>query len=250
MKQILGITRLAATLVILIISTLIILLIGWLPWRIQQRRPAAWVTTLMARAFTFIFNLKVTCIDSEKLYQHRGFIFPNHLSYLDIIVLVSLMPVRFLSMAEVRRYPLIGWIAIAIGTVFVARENEHSRQQARDAIVQSFAKEPNPPVVLFPEGKMGPGDQLLPFRHGAFEIAVEHGIAFLPCVLRYTPLAITQWHSGGLVTPIWQLAQFTGPLHVEVIPLAVVQPAADSDPIQLAKKTHRVIEQVLLQVDH
>lgn len=112
---------------------------------------------------------------------------------------------------------------------------------------QSFAQEPDPPIVLFPEGKMGPGGQVLPFCHGAFEIAVENNIAFLPCVLRYTPLKITQWHSGRLLVSIWQLARFTGRLQIEVIPLTLVQPSPDDDPVQLSQVAHRLIEQSFLQ---
>ncbi len=239
MQQILAIIRLAVALVILIVGALLVLLACLWPWRVQKCRPAAWVTVWLARGFCRLFNVRVHCAEPTQLRQHQGLIFPNHLSYLDIIVLLSITPVRFLSMAAVRNYPLIGWIAHAIGTVFVVREDENSRQQARQAIVQSLAEEPDPPLVLFPEGKIGKGDRLLPFRHGAFEIAVEHGIAFLPCVLRYTPLEITAWHDGHLLAPVWALAKFPGPLRVEVKPLTVVQPEPVDDPVQLVAMTEQ-----------
>ncbi|MFN8488962.1 MAG: 1-acyl-sn-glycerol-3-phosphate acyltransferase [Caldilineaceae bacterium] len=245
MQQILGILRLAVALVVLIVGALLVLLACLWPWRVQKCRPAAWVTVWLARGFCRLFNLRVHCAEPAKLRQHRGLIFPNHLSYLDIIVLLSITPVRFLSMAAVRDYPLIGWIAHAIGTVFVVREDENSRQQARTAIVQSLASEPEPPLVLFPEGKIGQGAELLPFRHGAFEIAIEHGIAFLPCGLRYTPLRIAAWHNGHLLTPLWQLAQFPGPLQVEVLPLTGMKPPVNADPGQMAEAIRQAMAQAL-----
>lgn len=244
MSQFLGIIRLLMALIALIVGALLVLVACLWPWRVQRCRPAAWVTVWLARCFNRIFAIQVICPDAAKLRGHQGLIFPNHLSYLDIITLMSLMPVRFLSMAAVRNYPLIGWIAHAIGTVFVVREDENSRQQARAAIVDSFAKEPDPPLVLFPEGKIGKGDQLLPFRHGAFEIAVENSITFLPCVIRYRPLEVAAWHNGSLFTPVWQLARFSGSLRVEVIPLEAVQPGIEDDPVQLVAMTQQTMQKV------
>jgi len=243
MQKILGLFRLLLALIVLIVGVLLVLLACLWPWRVQQCRLAAWVTVWIVRSFNRIFAIQVICPDAAKLRRHQGLIFPNHLSYLDIITLLSLRPMRFLSMAAVRNYPLIGWIAQAIGTVFVVREDENSRHQAREAIVASFAQEPDPPIVLFPEGKLGLGNQLLPFRHGAFELAVEHGIAFLPCVLRYTPLEVATWQHGGLWVSVWRLAQFSGSLQIEVIPLTVVQPGAEDDPVQLATMTQQAMEQ-------
>jgi len=244
MPIILALLRLAIALIVLVVGALLVLLACLWPWRVQRCRPAAWVTVWLARCFNRIFAIQVICPDAAKLRSHQGLVFPNHLSYLDIIALMSLLPVRFLSMAAVRNYPLIGWIAHAIGTVFVVREDENSRQQARESIVDSFEKEPDPPIVLFPEGKLGPGDQLLPFRHGAFEIAVENGIAFLPCVIRYTPLEVAAWHKGGLFTPVWQLARFSGSLQVEVIPLEAVQPGIEDDLVQLVAMTQQRMQTV------
>jgi len=242
MKQLWGLARLVLTAVVLGTGVLIVLVAGLLPLRIRRRRPAAWVAMGMARLFNRLYNIQVVCPAPTTLRHHRGFIFPNHLSFLDVVVLQSLMPTRFLSMAAVRNYPLIGWLAVAIGTIFVVREDDQSRRQARDAIVQSYQQEADPPIVLFPEGKLGPGDRLLPFRHGAFEMAVEHGIAFVPCVLKYTPLAVALWRSGTIVGAVWQLAQMQTPLRVEVTPLAVVQPQPGDDPVVLAQATQQAME--------
>jgi 1-acyl-sn-glycerol-3-phosphate acyltransferase len=226
----------------LVVGVGVILLVGWWPGRIRHCRPAGWVAVGMSRIFVWLFHIKVVFQAQEKLASHHGFLFANHDSFVDIMVLLSLMPFRFLSMAEVHSYPLIGLIAAAIGTVFVQRADKNSRTEARSALVTSLRQEPHPPLVVFPEGKLAPGDEVLPFRFGAFALACENQIAFLPCALRYRPADLTPWaHGEGLALAVWRLAQAGQPLYAEVIPLSPVQPQPTDDPEQLAVTTRQAI---------
>lgn len=246
MQQLVGIGRVLLALLALILGALVILLIGWLPVRIGGCRPAAWVSMGLARIFVALFHLKVICPDVASLRAHRGFIFPNHDSYLDILVLLSITPVRFLSMAAVRTYPLIGGMAAAIGTVFVDRENAASRKAARSSLAATLRQEPHPPIVVFPEGKIEPGDAVLPFRYGAFALACENQVAYLPCALRYRPLDLVTWNHGeSLVAALWRLACARQPLYAELLPLPVVTPAAEADPAQLAETARQAIESAI-----
>jgi 1-acyl-sn-glycerol-3-phosphate acyltransferase len=175
-------------------------------------------------------------------------ILPNHVSLLDTLALLSVTPVRFLGAAEILAYPVIGWIAASIGTVFVARTDRQSRQRARSDIVAALHADPYPPIVLFPEGRLGPGDRLYPFRYGAFALAVEHGVAYLPCALRYRPLAVARWHGAAgeeLWPAAWRLACHTGPVLAEVMPLVQVLPEGDADPAQLAAGAQTAIAAAL-----
>src|SRR5690606_35003773 len=134
------------------------------------------------------------------------FIFPNHVSYVDVMVIAAITPVRFLAKAEVRRMPLIGQLAKAIGCVFVDRSDKASRQAAR----QSLARLRHfPAIALYPEGKRGPGDALLPFRYGAFELVTDVGAAFLPCIISYNRLDVAIWHRGeSILRALWRLTRF------------------------------------------
>ena len=242
----LGFLRVVVLIFVLVIGLLVTLLAGLLPGRMGGARPAGWVATGLARCFCTILNVRVRCSAPQSFRQHRGLIFPNHLTYLDIIALLSQHPVRFLSAAEVKNYPIIGWIAAAIGCLFVARDNQASREQARVEIAAQLRRNPEPPLILFPEGRVGPGNALLPFRHGAFELASENRIAYLPCALRYTPQAVARWHADeSLVAAIWRLASFPGPLRVDVILLPVVQPQPADAAEQLAAATQAHIANAL-----
>ena len=90
----------------------------------------------------------------------------NHLSFLDPLILSSKMPVSFAAKAEIENWPVIGWIARLVGVIFVVRERrmETSRfvDQVQDRIREGIR------VLVFPEGTIGDGENVLPFKTGAF----------------------------------------------------------------------------------
>jgi 1-acyl-sn-glycerol-3-phosphate acyltransferase len=230
-----GFSRLLFIVIVLLSGTIAVLLTAWFPWRIRGARPAAWMATWMARIFTTVFRIRVHCPEAAKLRRFEGFVFPNHTSYVDIILAVYIVPMRFVAKAEIRNYPLIGTLARAIGCVFVDRQDKASRSQTRQTLGQA---ELYPPIVLYPEGKTGGGDQLHPFRHGAFEIAAQHGIPFLPCLIVYDRPEIVRWLGDTFTRAIWRLASRPGEVNAHLIFLDIVHPAPADDGAALAKITH------------
>jgi 1-acyl-sn-glycerol-3-phosphate acyltransferase len=216
-----------------------ILLGGLAPLRVRGVRLAGWIVLATSNLVCRIFGVRVVCNEPGALRDHIGLVFPNHLSALDPLVLLSLWPMRFVAAMEVLKYPVLGYMTKSIGTVFVAREDPNARKQARGEIVAAMEQDPQPPIVLFPEGRLGPGYQLYPFRYGAFAVAVSKGISYIPCGLRYRPLDVVIWHGAkgeGLLNALWRLALNTGPVLAEVIPLPPVFPQPTDDPAQLAMK--------------
>jgi 1-acyl-sn-glycerol-3-phosphate acyltransferase len=245
MNSIRGTVRLAITGMLLSAGALAILLTAWIPVTIRRYRPAFWFLQTTACSILAVLGVTVACPEAERLRQLRGFVFPNHVSYLDILVLLAVAPVRFLAKAEVQRIPVIGIMARAIGCVFVNREDSASRGKARQKLahIDRF-----PAVVLFPEGKRGPGDVLLPFRYGAFEIVVQGTAAFLPCAITYDRLDIALWpRDETLLKAIWRLSRRSGRIEAYVYPLDAVTPDKDADPIQLSQQIHGQMTAVLQQ---
>lgn len=234
--------RIVTISIVLAVGTVAILLTGWIPLRVRRIRFAAWNMRWMARAFLRIFDIHFTPPPLGTFVRHEGFVFPNHLSYLDIVLLLSLMPMRFLAKEEVRRWPFIGWVAMGVGTVFVDRGDKSSRHLAR----QKLADVPRyPPIVVFPEGRVGPGGTLLPFRHGAFEIAAQNSAPFLPCAIMYDREALVVWGDETLFTAMWRLAGRSGPVQASVVALPAVQPTPADNVQQLALQTHEMIVHAL-----
>jgi 1-acyl-sn-glycerol-3-phosphate acyltransferase len=213
----------------------LIILTSWMPLQIRGFRMPFWIVMFIAGALLKCLNVKVCCPKRETFRHHQGYVFPNHVSYVEIVVLLSVSPVRFLAKAEVRSWPLIGLMARSIGRVFVKRKDKESRAEAKVALAEVEAF---PPVVLFPEGKRGPGDELLPFRYGAFEIVIQGGQSFLPCVVVYDPLEVAIWQRGELfIKALWRLATYPAAVTSSLIACEAVLAAPDSDPAQLSMET-------------
>jgi 1-acyl-sn-glycerol-3-phosphate acyltransferase len=246
MNYLRGFLRLLIIVLLLLPGAAVILLTAWIPIRWRGVRLAAWVTTGLCRLFMAVFNIHYHCPEPEKVRRLPGFLFPNHSTYLDIIMLSYLLPVRYVAKAEIRNYPLIGMMARAIGCIFVDRQNKASRRQARQVLAQI---ERYPPIVLFPEGRTGSGATLQPFRHGAFEIAVQNQTPFLPCMLLYDRPEIVRWMGDPFTRAIWRLASRPGPLHAHLIPLSVVRPRQRDDATQLVEQTYQQMAAALAEAE-
>src|SRR5690606_11511464 len=219
-----------AVLLLAAVGALAVLPAALAPGRVRGARPALWVALALARLFVLLFGIRLRCPDPAALRRHHGLVFINHLSYLDPVVVAALAPVRFLAAAGVRRLPFVGWIARAMGTVFVARGSVESRSAARAELVGKLGRRAYPPIVIAPEGQIGPGGRVLPFRHGALAVARDAGVAVLPLVLRFTPLDAAAWLRGEwILAALWRLAARTAPLEASVVPLAPLTLGPDDD---------------------
>ena len=210
-------------------------------------RLAAWPISWMAHIFLWTFNIQYRCENPAMLRQHQGLVFCNHLSYVDPIIPFAIAPLRFLGAAGVRRLPVINWIALALDTIYVNRSDQTSRSQARQEIASQLQERPYPPLMLYPEGNVGPGDALLEFRHGAFEIALEYDIPCLLCAIQYDPLPVVAYYKADDTLPkaIWRLATHGGPVYAELKVLSVLDiPALDTtdrSAQELAESAHEII---------
>ncbi|MFI4987647.1 MAG: lysophospholipid acyltransferase family protein [Alphaproteobacteria bacterium] len=94
----------------------------------------------------------------------------NHSSYLDIMVLASLIECSFVAKQEVANWPFFGLLARMQRTVFVVRERRQAAAQ-RDEITQRLAD--GDKLILFPEGTSNDGNRVLPFKSALFAVARE-----------------------------------------------------------------------------
>src|SRR5688572_27088565 len=78
-------------------------------------------TLWLQRSSRRVLRVLAAEIKSEGPCPHDGLLVSNHLSYLDILVLVTLTPAVFVSKSEVKRWPVFGWFARMSGTVFLDR---------------------------------------------------------------------------------------------------------------------------------
>ena len=107
----------------------------------------------------------------------------NHISWLDIYVILATRRVRFVSKAEVRAWPLVGWFAARTGTLFLERERKSAALRIGREIGAHLAA--GEWVAVFPEGTTTDGRDLLPFRAFLLQAALEQGATVVPAAIRY-----------------------------------------------------------------
>jgi len=101
-----------------------------------------------------------------------GAVVSNHLTYLDILVHSAMRPCVFVSKVELRKTPLLGWMSMMSGTVYVARGAGGSAAKAAEGMAKGFRD--GLPVVFFPEGTTGVGDvPAMSFRSGLIAQTIE-----------------------------------------------------------------------------
>ena len=149
-----------------------------------------------------------------------GAVISNHLTYLDILLHSALRPCVFVSKAELRKTPLLGWMSMMSGTVYVARGAGGSAAKAAEGMAKGFRD--GLPVVFFPEGTTGVGDEpAMSFRSGliAQTIAAQEPMvaAFVHYDLTPGDLALGKtarnsihWGPEGLVDNIWKFLDLHG----------------------------------------
>jgi 1-acyl-sn-glycerol-3-phosphate acyltransferase len=113
-----------------------------------------------------------------------GAVISNHLSYTDILVHAALRPCVFVSKAELRKTPVLGWISMMAGTVYVVRGGGGSAAKAAEGMAKGFRD--GLPVVFFPEGTTGITDvPAMPFRSGLLAQSLEAGAPVVASFIRY-----------------------------------------------------------------
>jgi len=233
----------------LILVTVGIVLLSWIPIRRRGVRLASWFFAWGVRIVMPALGLRFICHDPQIITQHRGLILSNHVSFFDTLVMSYLLPMRYVSKAEVRKWPFIGQIAAATGTMFVDRNDKSKRADVRQQVIASLRQSQYPPIVIFPEGKRNPEDTLLPFRYGVFEIAQETGMPYLLCAIHYEDTASMTWqsHKESVTTSIKRVA-LRDTSRVWLVPLKVVQPQPGDDPQQLAAEAREIVGEALRQM--
>lgn len=145
----------------------------------RGRRVVAWARRLLA-----IVGVRVVVHGRPPAVRGEGaLIVANHVSWLDIHVLHSLLPSRFVSKAEVRDWPLIGWMAAQAGTLFLQRARKADARRVNEEMAALLRA--GECLALFPEGTTTDGTRLLPFYPSLLQPAVVAGARVWPAVIRY-----------------------------------------------------------------
>ena len=172
----------------------------------------------------------------------------NHISWLDILVIHAVCPqARFVSKADVKHWPLLGWLVGAVGTLFIERERKRDALRVVHQVAEALRA--GHVVAVFPEGTTGNGVQLLPFHANLLQAAVATATPVQPVGLSYTEPghavspAVTWLGATSLLHSVWTIACADG-LAVRAVLLPVVS-TSEADRRALAEHLRELIAQVL-----
>jgi len=108
----------------------------------------------------------------------------NHISWLDIIALGSQLPCQFIAKGDVADWPVIGYLAQGIGTLFVKRGDASQTSTTAELMLWRFRQGKR--LLLFPEGTTTNGERVLRFHGKLFKPAQLAHISVQAIALRYT----------------------------------------------------------------
>lgn len=121
----------------------------------------------------------------------------NHESFADILLLCNLpWEMKWMSKVEILRIPYLGWMMRLAGDIPVDRGSRESAGKAMEMCRKTLKN--RVPVMIFPEGTRSTTDEMLPFKDGAFRLAIKTGVAILPLAIVGTrdALAKHDWRFG------------------------------------------------------
>ncbi|SCX14701.1 lyso-ornithine lipid acyltransferase [Nitrosomonas eutropha] len=138
-----------------------------------------------AQKFLHILNVKLSSGGSLPACNQQGVLFvANHTSWLDIIVILALYPVRFVAKAEISTWPVLGWLCRSAGTLFIERKKRGDTlrvNQKIDSMLKAGCS-----VAIFPEGATCNGDVLLHFHASLLQPVVTAKALLCPIAIRYS----------------------------------------------------------------
>lgn len=165
----------------------------------------------------------------------------NHISWLDILVMLAVQPVRFVSKADVKHWPLIGWLATQAGTLYIERASRRDALRVVHHIAEALREAPaGTPVhtgsiiAVFPEGTTSDGTVVLPFHANLVQAAISAHAPVQAVALRYQDAATgalslvpTYVDDDTLVSSVWRL--LASPPVAAVVSFSAMQHADGRD---------------------
>jgi len=107
----------------------------------------------------------------------------NHVSWLDICVMITVCPTQFVAKSEIRDWPVIGFLCRRVGTLFIKRAKRSDTLRINQEISQVLSRGER--VCIFPEGRTSDGTQIRHFHASLLQAAIDVKAMLYPVAIRY-----------------------------------------------------------------
>jgi len=119
----------------------------------------------------------------QRIIEENHLIVANHLSYLDILCISSIIPTCFVTSVEMKETPFLGQMCTLGGCLFVERRSR--KGLSNEVLELSSALNKGLNVCIFPEARSTNGEKLLGFKRPLFQAAIDSKKSILPICLNY-----------------------------------------------------------------
>jgi 1-acyl-sn-glycerol-3-phosphate acyltransferase len=150
-----------------------------LPVSLQKRIMHRWSAELLD-----VLHVRISVTGDIPLSEiKQGLIIANHISWLDVFVMSSVLPMRFVAKSEVRSWPFIGWLCARAQTIFIER-NKRSDTVRTNIQAVAHLRHGNC-MAIFPEGTTSDGTEVTHFHASLLQPAIDSHTSIYPVAIYY-----------------------------------------------------------------
>jgi 1-acyl-sn-glycerol-3-phosphate acyltransferase len=166
----------------------------------------------------------------------------NHRSTVDILVMLSRVEAHCISRHDVANWPIIGWGARRAGTLFVDRQSRRSGAAVLKEVAQVV--EAGEGVIMFPEGTSHAGDEVRPFRTGAFNSARRSAAEVVPAGIAYDDER-AYYENESIVTHTLRVVSL--PRLRVALEIGQPIPRSELPTLELTELAHNTVQELVFQ---
>ena len=151
----------------------------YFPQSTQRRMMKRWANELLDT-----LGIKLHCRGKLPTDEDQRVMFAaNHISWLDVCILMAACPTRFVAKAEIRSWPVLGFLSKNAGTLFIERTKRSDTRRINKDISEAMSKGDR--VAVFPEGTTCDGTILNHFHASLLQSALTTGTQLYPVAICY-----------------------------------------------------------------
>ncbi len=150
-------------------------------------RTGSFFGVIWAKLNSYITPMLCSVYGRENVEKNRSYVvISNHQSLYDILVIYGWLPVdfRWVMKIELRKVPVLGYACYKLGHVFIDRSNTEVALASINAAKKNISNGTS--IFFFPEGTRSDDGELLPFKKGAFKLAIDMNLPLLPVTITGT----------------------------------------------------------------
>jgi 1-acyl-sn-glycerol-3-phosphate acyltransferase len=139
-------------------------------------------TRVVVRLGLALVGVRVRVVGAENLIRRQNYLFtPNHQSFIEVPMLLTYLRrnLGYLAKKELFKYPVFGWGLRMVGVIPVDRQDSKAAVDSARAAAERM-RGGKKDYVVYPEGTRSPDGRLLPFKKGAFLMALDAGVPLVP----------------------------------------------------------------------